>query len=676
MASIEFIFNGDNIRVQSNFNEKLRNIIDKYISKISVDKNSLIFLYSGKLVDEELRLHEMIGKEKINKIIILVYSKYNLNDTHASIIKSKYIICPKCKENIQFKINDYKIHLYECKNGHSFANILLNEFEKTQYIDISKIICKKCKEKNKSNTSQNEFYKCLTCNINLCLLCKSSHDKSHDIINYEQKNYICQRHKEIYVKYCYKCKMNICLSCENEHKNHKNISYGEILPNIDENNKYLNKLRQSIEILKNNINNIINVINKVINNIEIYYNIYNNIINNYNNKNRNYEILQNIKEINNNNILDEINQINKDMNIKNKINNIINIYNKMFNKDSDINLISNNEYRKELSCFNPRVSDSLSLRLSSKRKYKPITNYQTNSDINCCCHYCTICSDPMSYKPKLNFDYESIKFPSDKYDSKYNSGNIGNSQNRKFNRYFQADNQPNDRNNGNAYIDYEQNQFNYFLKKLMDVESNIEDAKADLTNNPDFNVEDAFKLFDKNDKAYITGEDLKNGLNSLGLNPSDQDVRLLMKSFDLQKSGKINFADFFDMIVPFKPELRNKIENEEPNQSSPNKSKEAPNEQVLDDLKNLFDLIIKSEKDINDMRKSLGTLRLNLNDIFGLLDKEGKGYFTIEEMTDYLKNNGLFSNNQDADLLFIRLDKSRKGNIGFPEIKEEMQTLY
>jgi len=381
-----------------------------------------------------------------------------------------------------------------------------------------------------------------------------------------------------------------------------------------------------------------------------------------------------------------------------------------------------------------RVSDTLSLRLSPERKYKPTTIYRTNCDIICCdpceiyvnccnpcccCCYCccSCCCFPSyscpsdNYKPKLNFDYDNMG-PSDLYDSKYNTGNIGNSQPGRGSKSLPSYNYPNnrndrnnindgndrnygndrnsgndrsygndrnngnDKNDGNAYNDYEQKQFNDFLKKLMDVESNIEDAKADLANNPDFNVEDAFKLFDKNDKAYITEEDLKNGLNSLGLNPTDQDVRLLMKRFDLQKSGKINFADFFDMIVPFKPELRNKIENKEPNPNSSSKSQEAPNEQILNGLKNLFNLLINSEKDINDMRKSFGTLRLNLRDIFGLLDKGGKGNFTNDEMVDYLKKNGIFSNNQASDLLFIRLDKSRKGNIGFPEIEDEIQTLY
>ena len=383
-----------------------------------------------------------------------------------------------------------------------------------------------------------------------------------------------------------------------------------------------------------------------------------------------------------------------------------------------------------------RVSDSLSLRLSPERKYKPITSYKTNCDIicydpcinsvnycfnpcisyvnyccnpcNCCCCCCCCCSiktycyPSNSNKPKLNFDYDSMSSP-DLLDSKYSIGNPGNSQAGRGRQNFPSGNQPNNRNYGNdlnydnnrndinnrndrssgndrndenAYNDYEKKQFNDFLKKLMEVESNIENAKTDLVNNPDFNVEEAFKLFDKNDKAYITEEDLKNGLNSLGLNPTDQDVRLLMKRFDLQKSGKINYADFFDMIVPFNPEIRNKIENKEPNPSSPSKSQEPPNDQVLNGLKDLFNLFINSEKDINDMRKSFGTLRLNLRDIFGLLDKGGKGYFTVEEMVDYLKNNGLFSNNQEADLLFIRLDKSRKGNIDFPQIEDEIQTLY
>ena len=34
------------------------------------------------------------------------------------------------------------------------------------------------------------------------------------------------------------------------------------------------------------------------------------------------------------------------------------------------------------------------------------------------------------------------------------------------------------------------------------------------------------------------------------------------------------------------------------------------------------------------------------------------------------------TNNRDADLLFIRLDKNRNGKIDFREVEDEIQTVY
>jgi len=339
MSSIEFIYKENKIVIQCDLNDRMKDIINKYILKTSINKSSVIFLYSGYIINEELKLSEIVGKDKIDKINILVYSIDNIIN-NKSKIKSKYIICPKCEENIRFKLNDYRINLYECKNGHRIENIFLDEFEKTQYIDISKIECNICQKKNKSNTYNNEFYLCLACGINICPLCKSSHDNLHNIINYEEKNYICEKHNEVYIKYCAKCKINICIMYEKDHKNHKNISFRDIIPNNDKINEYMKELRKSIDIFNKNIENIIKILRKVKENIEIYYNISNHIINNYIVKKRNYEILQNINEITNNNIIEEINKINHDEDIYNKLNNIINIYNKMINKDiTEINII-------------------------------------------------------------------------------------------------------------------------------------------------------------------------------------------------------------------------------------------------------------------------------------------------------------------------------------------------
>ena len=129
---------------------------------------------------------------------ILIF-ELNSDKKREKKIKSKEIICPECKENIKINIQDYKINLFECKNGHNINNILLDEFQNTQYIDESEIKCNKCKDNNKFKSYGNIFYRCNICKINLCPLCKSKHE--HNIINYELKNYICEIHNEKYVAY-------------------------------------------------------------------------------------------------------------------------------------------------------------------------------------------------------------------------------------------------------------------------------------------------------------------------------------------------------------------------------------------------------------------------------------------------------------------------------------------
>ena len=115
----------------------------------------------------------------------------------------------------------------------------LDEYINSQKIDLSKIICDQCLKKNKFNSYNSEFYKCYLCNKNLCVLCKVVHDKSHNIINYDNKNYICSDHNGYFIKYCLDCKDNMCIQCEKNHKNHRTIYLGEFLPDKD---AYLNKI--------------------------------------------------------------------------------------------------------------------------------------------------------------------------------------------------------------------------------------------------------------------------------------------------------------------------------------------------------------------------------------------------------------------------------------------------
>ena len=276
---------------------------------------------------------KQLDKER-KKINILVYDK-NITIINEKNIKSKDVICPKCGEICLITINNYKIKLNKCKYNHECNNILLNEFDNTQKINESKIICNNC-NKNISKIYNNELYICCECKINLCPLCKLKHNKGHKLIEYNNKNYICNNHGESFISYCKNCNNNLCMLCEIEHdNNHEIISYKEIMPKKDNLIKKMTELKSIVNIFNKENNKMIEILEEVKNNIGNYYEINNNIINNYDIHYRNYQILTNINNINNDKIIKEINDVINENNIKNKYINIFNIYNEIKEKIND-----------------------------------------------------------------------------------------------------------------------------------------------------------------------------------------------------------------------------------------------------------------------------------------------------------------------------------------------------
>ena len=338
MTNIEFDFESQNINIQGNQSESFKQIINKFCMKASVNSNEIDFFINGQLIDPEKTVDKYIMKFKENKMKVLAIRK-NKEDNRDIIEISKDIICSQCKEPCLIKFDDYQIKLYECPNGHINKGIKIDDFPKTQEINISLIICDQCKIKNKGNTYNNDFYRCLNCKKNICVLCKTNHDTNHNIIKYEQRNYVCPKHNELYIKYCKQCNNNICYSCEIEHKNHNIISLLDYRPDIEKTKKKLIEIKKELNEFNKQIKDIQTKLNQLIKSLNIFYDINNNIINNYDIKNRSFELYQNINEINNNNIIyEQLKNINNNNNFKNKINNIIDLYNNINNNKISIKI--------------------------------------------------------------------------------------------------------------------------------------------------------------------------------------------------------------------------------------------------------------------------------------------------------------------------------------------------
>ena len=237
-----------------------------------------------------------------------------------------------------------------CRNNHINKSLFLNEYDKTQQIKINKF-CRDCK-KNVST------YKCINCKINLCLICKSEHNKDHVIIKLDLENYYCDIHGEKYILYCLNCKKNLCKLCKKIHdKNHKfyDFAKNELNYNIRED---LKNMEKKINSFNENINSIIKKLEQVINMIKIYLRINNDIILNYE-KNyikqfKNYQALKNVENIIKYNQLimkdlDDIINTNDDMN---KFKLIYQIYKKMTIKELPLSMNDKNDINIEYKIIN------------------------------------------------------------------------------------------------------------------------------------------------------------------------------------------------------------------------------------------------------------------------------------------------------------------------------------
>ena len=97
-AKIIFNFEGIDITIQCSIEDKIKDICQKYATKINSNINSLLFLYGGNQINMELKFKEQANSMDINnnEMNVLVYKRENDDFT-----------CPHCNNKI--KLNTEKI---------------------------------------------------------------------------------------------------------------------------------------------------------------------------------------------------------------------------------------------------------------------------------------------------------------------------------------------------------------------------------------------------------------------------------------------------------------------------------------------------------------------------------------------------------------------------------------
>ncbi|XP_053951849.1 uncharacterized calcium-binding protein B0563.7 [Anastrepha ludens] len=113
---------------------------------------------------------------------------------------------------------------------------------------------------------------------------------------------------------------------------------------------------------------------------------------------------------------------------------------------------------------------------------------------------------------------------------------------------------------------------NVSFEEFVDILSNMTyEDKSGLSSadQEERELRDAFRVFDKHNRGYITASDLRAVLQCLGEDLDEEDIEDMIKEVDVDGDGRIDFYEFVHALGEPEDSQENDEENEEENTTSP-----------------------------------------------------------------------------------------------------------
>ena len=91
------------------------------------------------------------------------------------------------------------------------------------------------------------------------------------------------------------------------------------------------------------------------------------------------------------------------------------------------------------------------------------------------------------------------------------------------------------------------------IMESVELERFLEHAKNDCAGKLDFNIADAFRVFDLNHRGFITATEFKDGLGDLGVYATFDDAELILNRYNRSSTGRLTLKEFEEAVVPLDP---------------------------------------------------------------------------------------------------------------------------
>ena len=182
----------------------------------------------------------------------------------------------------------------------------------------------------------------------------------------------------------------------------------------------------------------------------------------------------------------------------------------------------------------------------------------------------------------------------------------------------------------------------------------IENKKNELALKPDFNLNDAFRLFDKHDLGVISISNLEETLNLFSFYASSEEIYLLMNHFSHFQNQKLYFSDFSDIFSPKQEDYSRILRNRPSIYAKGTERLRVFTRETQNLFFDTLRLILNSESLAERVRQRLNRMpQFNLHSAFQAVDKDRNGFITIDEFQSILTEYGIFVTSKDLQNLMV-----------------------
>ena len=208
------------------------------------------------------------------------------------------------------------------------------------------------------------------------------------------------------------------------------------------------------------------------------------------------------------------------------------------------------------------------------------------------------------------------------------------------------------------------------LRDMIRIENEVESHKVSCALKSDFNLTDAFKIFDRDYRGTITSYELRDGLSAIGVFPSSDEVDLFITRYDSTGDRRLNMREFSEALLALDPYYASMVNRRPSNHRYPTYRRDdcfLPDTQIQ--FRSLWRSHFQGEVQAETIRQRLQRMPyFNVYEAFNSMDLNDSGAISREEFKRMIQSRGFYVSEKEVEEIVEKMDKNKNGRVSFAEV--------